>query len=351
MAEVTLRDRARGCLVGGAVGDALGYAVEFDRWSEIQKVYGAEGIREYELDAQRGVAVVSDDTQMTLFTANGLLLSEARGKRPAEGWIYTAYLDWLRTQQRTRLAEKVCWLNELPELNALRAPGHTCLQALGSGRMGWVDEPINNSKGCGGVMRVAPVAIYGFNKGWELEKVDRLGAAAAAITHGHSLGYMSAAALVDVIYRILDGETVEDAVYISANYMEELYADDPHMPELVKGMRLALDLAEDTLRTDRQCLGLLGEGWVGEEALFVAIYCAAKYADDFDKALTVAVNHDGDSDSTGAVCGNILGARWGYDALPEKWKTNLELRDAILEIADDLCATDRSDAWLKKYAE
>lgn len=346
-------DRACGCLVGGAAGDALGYAVEFSSLSSIQAKYGSEGIQAYDPDPETGTAIISDDTQMTLFTANGLLLSEARGGRPVEGWIYEAYLNWLKTQMPGRKIKPVCWLNDIPELNERRAPGNTCLQALCSGKMGWVDEPINNSKGCGGVMRVAPVAIYSHRKGWDLEKADRMGAAAAAITHGHSLGYMSAAALVDIVYRILEGETIEDAVYISANYMEQLYADDPWMPDLVKGMRLAQELAEDTTRTDQQCLNLLGEGWVGEEALFVAIYCALKYADDFDKALTVSVNHSGDSDSTGAVMGNILGAYVGYEAIPEKWKTGLQMRETILEIADDLCAAEaeRTDAWRKKYGK
>ena len=345
-------DRARGCLVGGAVGDALGYAVEFDSLSCIQEKYGPDGIQEYMVDFETATAIISDDTQMTLFTANGLLLSEARGGRPVEGWIYEAYLNWLKTQIPRNKINPVCWLNDIPELNERRAPGNTCMQALGSGEMGWVDEPINNSKGCGGVMRVAPVAIHGHRKGWDIEKTDRMGAAAAAITHGHPLGYMSAAALVDIVYRILDGETIEDAVYISANYMEQLYADDPWMPDLVKGMRLAQELAEDTMRTDIQCLNLLGEGWVGEEALFVAIYCALKYADDFDKAMTTAVNHSGDSDSTGAVAGNILGACIGYEAIPEKWKKDLELRSVILEMADDLCASEeeRGDAWRRKYA-
>lgn len=344
-------DRARGCLIGGAVGDALGYAVEFDSLSRIRQKYGQQGIQAYESDPQTGMAIISDDTQMTMFTANGLLLSEARGGRPVEEWIYEAYLDWLKTQF-SGPKQPVCWLNGIPELNVRRAPGNTCLQALSSGEMGRVDAPINNSKGCGGVMRVAPVAIYGLRKGWDLERIDRLGAAAAAITHGHSLGYMSAAALVDIVYRILDGETIGNAVCVSANFMEQLYPDDPSMPKLVKGMRLAQALAEDDVRTDLECLGLLGEGWVGEETLFVAIYCALKYANDFDKAMIVSVNHGGDSDSTGAVAGNILGAYVGDEAIPEKWKTQLELRETILELADDLCASEneRTAAWKRKYA-
>ena len=62
----------RGSLIGGAAGDALGYAVEFDSYHRIIDKYGEQGITEYELT--NGIAQISDDTQMTLFTANGMLM-------------------------------------------------------------------------------------------------------------------------------------------------------------------------------------------------------------------------------------------------------------------------------------
>ena len=68
------QDKFRGCLIGGAIGDALGYAVEFLQISRIRQKYGDNGITSYEL--KNGIAEISDDTQMTLFTANGLLIIE-----------------------------------------------------------------------------------------------------------------------------------------------------------------------------------------------------------------------------------------------------------------------------------
>lgn len=67
--------------------------------------------------------------------------------------------------------------------------------------------------------------------------------------------------------------------------------------------------------------------------------------------------HKGDSDSTGAVTGNILGAQLGYNVIDEKWKKNLELHDVILEMADDLCHGCQMDEysyyedpdWTRKY--
>ena len=205
-----MRDKVRGSLFGGAVGDALGYPVEFLRSREIFKRYGEKGICEYRLE--NGQALISDDTQMSLFTACGLLYGDTRYRMrgmgaPMETYIYAACLDWLSTQRGGEPEEKVSWLCNVPALYSLRAPGNTCLAALGSGQMGTMEKPFNNRKGCGGVMRVAPVALFCKNTGEKdrIKAIDKLGAAAAAITHGHPLGWLPSAALVHVISRLVYG--------------------------------------------------------------------------------------------------------------------------------------------------
>lgn len=159
-----LQDRIRGSLLGGAIGDALGYPVEFIySYEGILSRYGERGItrldtKQYSSEGeQNNKAVVSDDTQMTLFTANGLLNAPKLGIEPKYA-ICRAYLEWLETQSGNRKGKAECWIRDLPELNQRRAPGTTCISALQEIRRGI--EPINNSKGCGGVMRVAPVALY-----------------------------------------------------------------------------------------------------------------------------------------------------------------------------------------------
>ena len=87
---------------------------------------------------------------------------------------------------------------------------------------------------------------------------------------------------------------------------------------------------------DKEAIRQLGEGWVAEETLAIAVYCALKYSDDFEQAVIAAVNHSGDSDSTGAVAGNILGASLGVSGIPDKFKDNLELKDVIIKMAGDL---------------
>ena len=114
-----------------------------------------------------------------------------------------------------------------------------------------------------------------------------------------------------------------------------LFSDDSHLEQLRSLTELAIALAKND-DSDAVNIPLLGKGWVGEETLAISLYCALRYEQDFSAGLIASVNHDGDSDSTGAVTGNILGALHGYDAIGEKWKQNLELKEVLLETADAL---------------
>ena len=369
--EEVLRDRIRGCLLGGAAGDALGYPVEFQSAGQITARFGPEGIRDYVRDAAAGKALISDDTQMTLFTANGILVGETRAalrgiRGDAAGYAALAYQDWLRTQNLSWEQGREpgdgprktggSWLLDVPELYALRAPGNTCLSAIaaysrGDGRRyGTTERPINASKGCGGIMRVAPIGLY----------LDRDAAELAAVTHGHPLGWMPAAALTHILSRCLAApeQGLRAIVREARGAMAALYPGNEHLGTLLGIMDRAMALA-DRGGGDRENIRALGEGWVAEETLGIAIYCALRYENDFSGGIIAAVNHDGDSDSTGAVTGNILGAYLGYHAIERKWVRGLELRDVILEVADDLChgcqveeySCYQDPAWVRKYAQ
>ncbi len=354
------QDKYRGCLIGGAAGDALGYAVEFSDEKSILRRFGGKGITEYELSD--GIAQISDDTQMTLFTAAGLLLAETRSRLRGimgeyRGYILRCYKDWLKTQRQSypyKGEDRYSWLLNVPELFHTRAPGRTCLSALASDAEGTVEKPINHSKGCGGIMRVAPIGLFFESAGFAAAE----GANAAALTHGHELGYIPAYALAYIISAVSHSDNI--SLYDAALYMRAAvsasYEDAEHVNELLALIDRALELSRAEIN-DVEAIHMLGQGWVAEETLAIALYCALKYSDDFDKALIAAVNHNGDSDSTGAVTGNILGAYLGLSAIPEKYVEELELRDVILEIADDLysgCKMEeyssyRDEIWESKY--
>lgn len=360
-------DRYRGCLVGGAAGDALGYAVEFLDINSIKSKYGKNGITEYDLVNEK--ALISDDTQMTLFTANGLLLGTTRGKTRGIMGTYTSYInfcyqDWYRTQtQSYPLPEEYhySWLVNLPEMFFRRAPGNTCLDAISHSACGTMEHPINGSKGCGGVMRVAPIGLYFPDN--EIvhksqEEVDQIGAETAALTHGHPLGYMPAAALVHMISLAAhrEGLSLLKIVENMKRAISQQFSRNVFLPDFLQLIEKAELLSGQNLK-DEEAIRKLGEGWVAEETLAIAVYCALKYHNDFDKALIASVNHSGDSDSTGSVTGNILGAYLGLAAIPSKYTNHLEMIDVITEMADDLYNDCRiseyqpspDGIWEKKY--
>lgn len=367
-------DKIRGSLIGGAAGDALGYAIEFSDEKNIFSRYGEKGIQEYVLDRSSGKALISDDTQMTLFTANGILIADTRASMRGIGgiphdYIRMSYQDWLRTQELSfdesrkqrngYMKDSISWLSDVPELYSRRAPGNTCISALIQQKSGrFIDHPQNHSKGCGGIMRVAPLALKAYPN-VEQKDLDREAAKVAEITHGHSLGYMPAAVLVHIISRIVYPEkeqTLKEIVLEARNAAEEVFAGDKHLSKLMEIIDKAVALSENK-ESDLDNIHQLGEGWVAEETLGIAIYCSLRHQDDFSAGIIAAVNHKGDSDSTGAVTGNILGALTGYEAIDEKWKKNLELSDVILEMAEDLCHGCQMDEyspykdqdWIRKY--
>lgn len=338
----------RGCLLGGAVGDALGAPVEFLDLAAIRATYGPDGIADFDEEYGR-VGAITDDTQMTLFTAEGLLRALARWSdrgiwNPA-AVVHRAYLRWLHTQGMEPLdllgSDPVDgWLVQVPELHARRGPGHTCLSALRSGLMGTIERPINDSKGCGGIMRAAPVGLVANEA-----NVFRLGCETAAITHGHPSGYLAAGCLAAIIHGIVEGRSLGDAV----NDALDVVATHPGSDECVRALQAAIRAARTTAPS-AETVERLGAGWVAEEALAIAVYCALVAGDDFAAGVRLAVNHSGDSDSTGAITGNILGALLGEDAIPARWRERVELRDTILQLADDLFAGWSGDIeWMDRY--
>ena len=339
-----LLDRIKGSLIGGAIGDALGYPVEFESRNWILKKYGEKGITRFETNARwrngekhGNKAIVSDDTQMTLFTAVGLVDAKKQNIPLIDG-IRRAYVDWYMTQMGGKSVYG-SWIADIEELNVERAPGITCMSAMSVISSGL--EAHNNSKGCGGVMRVAPIGLYAALGKITIEEADRLAGQAARLTHQHPLGYLPAALMSHVIYRLATDMApteekmkgyVQDGIAMLRKEYVECAKDVEYMVELAE---LAMELV-DNGRSDSDNVARMGEGWTGEEALAIGLYCAMQHFDSFEEAMIAAVNHSGDSDSTGSVAGNILGAAIGYDALPSFYKEDVELHDVITQIAEQM---------------
>lgn len=340
-----LQDKCRGSLVGGAVGDALGYEVEFMSLSSILKRFGDRGIVRYVTHC--GVAEFSDDTQMTLFTAeglmNGVIATKAGKPEDILPYIKDAYIAWFKTQTQAPAAIEGSWLSHLKTLWSRRAPGNTCMGALENLSRGL--DVKNNSKGCGGVMRVAPIGIFNavHSNLYDYADTAHLAGWAAEITHHHIASTFASALLATTVENCIQCETVsrlqlgwivDGGLTMMAEYFPG-HADD--LMAFTRLIKRALELGKSDT-PQRDAIRQLGEGWVGDEALAIAIFSVMRHIDSFEDCIVCAVNHDGDSDSTGAIAGNIIGAIHGYAAIPKHYLENLEIEPILVSVADDLCA-------------
>ncbi len=256
------------------------------------------------------------------------------------------------------------WLTAIDGLYVRRAPGLSCLKGLKALSEG---EKVKSEsqKGCGGVMRVAPIGLFmAAREEYTIEDATNLGAAAAKITHKGQLGFLPAALLANIIYRLTListeeasqnlGQIIRDAMtQLSAVIDKEsgksfgkLYSSK------IRAMNGLIDLAFDystSELSDFEAISRIGHGKLGNEAIAIAIYCCLRYPSDFERCIIASVNHSGDCDSTGAVTGNIIGAALGWSQIPSHFAERLELLDTLEMIASDLASLEiDSNRYTKK---
>lgn len=327
--------RILGCILGGAVGDAFGYEIEFDRWSAIQRKHGPAGLQQPIL--RQGRLVVSDDTQMTMFTLEALALtirSAEFGRACADvpttiTAIRHAYLRWGETQGLAAAADHdgKASLHRQPVLRQRRAPGNTCLTAVRSGARGACTAPINDSKGCGAVMRTAPIGLV---PGIAPELALRLGCMAGALTHGHLDGWAPAGVVAVLVQLVKGGMGLEEACGLALEFGARTLGQDDAQTFVLARTALRLAREHEPLWIVHAALG---EGWTGDEALAIALH-AVLANQSFEDVIRMAANHDGDSDSTASIAGQLWGACHGILRVPHSWVKDLDVLPVALSLIE-----------------
>jgi ADP-ribosylglycohydrolase len=355
------RERVIGSMLAGAVGDALGAPVEFLTMDDIRRTFGPAGIVDF-ASAYGGLGKITEDTQLTLFTMEGLIRAHVAGRRDGDSGVVRvvqhAYQRWLHTQgvPWDRAGGVFAWapwpdgwLVGNRELHSPRAPGSTVRAALTAFAEGGgspsPENPGNDAKGSGAVIRAAPVALWADPPRAVFTTAARLG----ALTHGHPSGYLPAGALAVIVRELLLGTELFGAIETAR---AELARWPGHL-ETDLALTAAIHLATQGKPSPETLTERLGGGWLGEQALAIAV-CAALVAEDLADGLRLAVNHSGDSDATGAVCGHILGAIHGTAGIPKEWLRELELRDVIEQLTTDLLTELGTDPpstsdWFARY--
>ena len=302
-------EQVLGMIYGLALGDALGSPVEFWELKGIRERYGPDGIQELP-----SPALFTDDTQMTLAVAEALIAAGHQDLGGIMAAISQEFVAWLRSPENDR------------------SPGGACLYGARQLEAGvpWWKSGKPNSKGCGAAMRVAPI---GFLYQHDLPKLRQVASASALVTHHHpaaQLGAVAAAFLAKLALDRLPPEEMLPALELETHGQ-------------VRDFDLALARLEEAreMTSPDAALAHIGEGWVAEEAVPMALYCFLTSPDDFLATIRRGANTQGDSDSIACIAGGISGAYLGLRALPPEWVARLEKSEYLADVARRLAAARR----------
>ena len=345
-----------GCLLGLAVGDALGYTVDEMTWEQICENYGPNGLLGYDL--QNDYAEVTSYTQIAAFVANGLLLGVTRSKQEAYlKHVAIALREWAKRQHFPRdPGRSWCWVAQKPALRRRHCRDPWMLDAFRFENLGTLQKPVNKADSPGAITGAAAVALFYNPSRMEPAQVGSLTASTIALTHGDPVAWLSGVALAYGLAGILqepDG-LVADQFRQAADVMEQQFGGRyPQAASIAAELRAAICLAEQEDRDHRADM----EQFVcdtADQCLQAAVYAAIVCSEDFDAAMIMAVNHSGRSAAVGALTGAILGARLGQEILPDFYLDSLEPIEELRELAADLALGSPAkglfdDAWDHKY--
>ena len=360
---LTKLDIYRGCLLGLAMGDAMGYPVNTKTWPQIQEDYGPHGLLGYDL--VNGFADVSSHTQLAAFTCNGLLLGLTRGQVYGKMAPYVRYAglaqqEWAVGQRRYDQPQKNhCWVYQVSELRRRHCTDTRMVESLNRGRLGSLEEPVNKYDTPASIACGVAAALFSDPNRMDQTETDRLGAECVALTHGHPLTFLPGAAVAHLISLCLrDNET--PLFRLLSQTIDALDAqfgrEYPQTAQVIALLRQAENLAMERNVAPVEAMEQL-KCDTGAQVLAGALYAALLCEEDFDSAMITAVNHSGRSAAVGCLTGAILGARMGAAALPEFYLEGLEVAPFLRELATDLaqgCPMVRGNRlfdgdWDRKY--
>ena len=340
---ISRRDTYRGCLLGLAIGDAMGYPADTKTWPQIQEEYGPYGLMGYDL--RNGYAEISSHTQIAAFSCNGLLLGLTRGQvygkmAPFVRYAALAQQEWAAGQRRyDQPGRNHCWVFRVPEMRQRHCTDTRMVETLNRGRLGSLEDPVNKHDTPASVASAIAAGLFADTGKLKQAEADRLGAECVAVTHGHPLAFLPGAMTAHLISGCLRHPDrplrllIKDAL---SALQEQFVREYPREVGQVTALtEQAMSLAEERLMRPVDAMERL-KCDTGAEILAGALYAVLLCEEDFDNAMVIAVNHSGRSAAVSCLAGAILGARLGEQMLPEFYMDGLYIADALRDLADDL---------------
>lgn len=348
----------RGCLLGLAVGDAMGYTIDEMTWDEIQGTYGPNGLLGYDLQAQ-DYAQITSFTQYTAFLCNGLMLSVTRGKADRLRFGRLALQEWIRSQRYFRDPEETwCWVAKLPQFRRKDCRDARMQDSLRPESYGTMEAPRNRNAGPGAITAAVASGVFYNPQRMTPEQVGMLAAELIALTHGDPEAFLSGVVLAYTIAGILQ----EPELPLEMQFQQAIAVMDGQFRNrfsqteaLARQLRDAILFAKSGTVTAQEGMEQLN-CTDAASCLAGAIFACLAGGEDFDNAIIIAVNHSGMSAAVGAVTGAILGAKLQVDALPEFYLESLDCRRELEILADDMfCGTPAlgvfNEEWDRKYVQ
>ncbi len=336
------RSAYRGCLVGMAIGDAMGYPVDTKPISQIRADYGPEGLLGYDL--VNGYADITSHTQLAAFSANGLLLGMTRGQRygkmgPYVRYVHVAQREWAIGQRRyDQPSTNHCWTFLVPEFRRRHCTDTRMVEILNREAPGTLETPVNAYDDPASIASAVAAALFAATAELPQAEADRLGAESIALTYGNPLAFLPGAVIVHLITRSLEqrDSKLETLVEEALTALDDRFGlQFRQTAQVIAAVRQAIALAKDFSVLPAEAMERL-RCCTGAEVLAGAIYAALIYENDFDSAIIVSVNHSGRSAAVGAITGALLGARLGEENLPDFYLEGLEILPTLCALADDL---------------
>lgn len=306
----------RGCVLGAAIGDALGHPTEFMSMATIHQKYGELGVQGFELYWNRGglrFAPYTDDTQMAEQVLRTLLEAREEGTLDDVDAVMDImtrrFIDWDTHPQ-----------------GGHRAPGNACRSGCAALKKGvpWREAGGPKAGGCGSVMRAFPFGLVFHD---DVDTAVSLSVEHSRLTHNDPIALAACAAMALGVARQLQGQDVVDTA------LEMIAVARRHSEPTALMMARALGEARATDVSEAAVLQRL-QSWAAHEAIAAGLYLMVRYEDDPAAALLAGANTPGDSDSIATLAGALLGARYGLSAWPLSWLEDVERGAELGALAD-----------------
>ena len=317
MATPNLKDRFLGCMYGLAIGDALGFPVEFMSLENIKRIFGENGVQGFnsyhdaKISYSHPIGSYSDDTQMSLATAQGIINAKTNKDEEVIQSICNEYVKWAGSPENDR------------------APGNTCMAGIANLKKGmhWEDSGILSGKGCGAAMRTAPIGLVFYN---DIHKLANIARGASICTHADKTAASAGIGTAYLVAEVLRGKTPTE---ILADFKEFSGILNPDLQVKIKNLEKSLGEQDST-----KAMNFLGQGWKGDEALALGLYCFLKNSKDYRTTVLMGTNTNGDSDSIASIAGAFSGAYNGIQGIPKEWIERIENPALLGETAERLYA-------------